>query len=75
MARSVTGNEPHCQNLSKVDVSVNIYVFRKTQEIGNKVELFCAIRDDTFDGKSYDEIVEEAREYISDIGGFEKLAE
>ena len=27
------------------------------------------------DGKSYNEIVEEAREYINNIGGFEKLAE
>ena len=75
MARLVTDDGLHCQNLSKADVSVNIYVFRKTQELGKRVELFCAIRDDTIDGKSYNEIIEEAREYINDIGGFKKLAE
>lgn len=75
MARLVTGDGLHCQNLSKADVSVNIYVFRKAQELGKRVELFCAIRDDTIDGKSYNEIIEEAREYINDIGEFKKLAE
>ena len=75
MARLVTDDGLHCQNLSKADVSVNIYVFRRAQEIGKIVELFCAIGDDTIDRKPYNEIVEEAREYINDIGGFEKLAE
>ena len=33
------------------------------------------IGDDTIDGKPYSEIVEIARNYIKDIGGFEKFAE
>lgn len=35
----------------------------------------CAIGDDTVDGMPYSEIVEEAREYINSLGGFEKFAE
>ena len=75
MAQSVTGGGLHGKDLSKADVSVNIYAFRKAQETGKVVELNCAIGDDTIDGKPYSEIVEEAREYINSIGGFEKFAE
>ena len=75
MAQSVTGGGLHGKDLSKADVSVNIYAFLKAQETGKVVELCCAIGDDTIDGKPYSEIVEEAREYINEIGGFEKFAE
>ena len=75
MAQSVTGGGLHGKDLSKADVSVNIYAFKKAQETGEVVSLCCAIGDDTIDGKSYSEIVEEAREYIKQIGGFEKFAE
>lgn len=75
MAQSVTGGGLHGKDLSKADVSVNIYAFLKAQETGEVVELCCAIGDDTIDGKPYNEIVEIAREYINDIGGFEKFAE
>ena len=75
MAQSVTGGGLHGKDLSKADVSVNIYTFKKAQETGKAVELCCAIGDDTIDGKPYSEIVEEAREYINQIGGFEKFAE
>ena len=75
MAQSVTGGGLHGKDLSKADVSVNIYAFKKAQETGKVVELCCAIGDDTIDGKPYSEIVEEAREYINEIGGFEKFAE
>lgn len=75
MAQSVTGGGLHGKDLSKADVSVNIYAFLKAQETGEVVELCCAIGDDTIDGKPYDEIVEIARNYIRDIGGFEKFAE
>ena len=75
MADSVTGGGLHGKDLSKADVSVNIYAFRKAQATGKTVELCCAIGDDTIDGKPYAEIVEEARQYIKDIGGFEKFAE
>ena len=75
MAQSVTGGGLHGKDLSKADVSVNIYAFRKAQETGKVIELCCAIGDKEIDGKPYSEIVEEAREYINNIGGFEKFAE
>lgn len=75
MAQSVTGGGLHGKDLSKSDVSVNIYAFKKAQETGQVVSLCCAIGDDTIDGKPYSEIVEEAREYINSLGGFEKFAE
>ena len=75
MAQSVTGGGLHGKDLSKADVSVNIYAFLKAQETGEVVSLCCAIGDDTIDGKPYAEIVEIARNYINKIGGFEKFAE
>ena len=75
MAQSVTGGGLHGKDLSKADVSVNIYAFIKAQETGKRVELCCAIGDDKIDGKPYSEIVEIARNYINSIGGFEKFAE
>lgn len=75
MAQSVTGGGLHGKDLSKADVSVNIYAFLKAQETGKPVELCCAIGDETIDGKPYSEIVEIARKYINRIGGFEKFAE
>jgi S-adenosylmethionine synthetase len=75
MAQSVTGGGLHGKDLSKADVSVNIYAFLKAQETGETVELCCAIGDDTIDGHPYSEIVEIAKNYIKDRGGFEKFAE
>ena len=75
MADSVTGGGLHGKDLSKADVSVNIYAFLKAQKTGKSVELVCAIGDDTIDGKPYSEIVKIAKDYIDSIGGFEKFAE
>lgn len=75
MAQSVTGGGLHGKDLSKADVSVNIHAFLKAQKTGQPVVLSCAIGDDTVDGVPYSEIVEEAREYINSMGGFEKFAE
>ena len=75
MADSVTGGGLHGKDLSKADVSVNIYAWLKAQETGKPVELACAIGDDTVDGIPYAEIVETARKYIQSLGGFEKFAE
>lgn len=75
MAQSVTGGGLHGKDLSKADVSVNIHAFLKAQKIGQPVVLSCAIGDDIVDGVPYSEIVEEAREYINSMGGFEKFAE
>lgn len=75
MADSVTGGGLHGKDLSKADVSVNIYAFLKAQETGKPVTLCCAIGDSTVDGRPYSEIVEIARNYIRNLGGFEKFAE
>lgn len=75
MAQSVTGGGLHGKDLSKADVSVNIYAFLKAQETGKVQEFCCAIGDDTIDGRPYSEIVDIARDYIQRIGGFEKFAE
>jgi len=75
MADSVTGGGLHGKDLSKADVSVNIYAWLKAQETCKPVELSCAIGDETIDGKPYSEIVDIAREYIRKVGGFEKFAE
>ena len=75
LAKSVTGGGIQGKDLSKADVAINIYAFRKAQELKKEVNLSCAIGDNTIDGKPYSEIVEYARKYIDEIGGFEKLAE
>ncbi|MGN1114360.1 MAG: S-adenosylmethionine synthetase N-terminal domain-containing protein [Oscillospiraceae bacterium] len=75
MADSITGGGLHGKDLSKADVSVNIYAFLKAQYENKPVEISCAIGDETVDGKSYEEIVQIAGEYIRSIGGFEKFAE
>lgn len=75
MADSVTGGGLHGKDLSKADVSVNIYAFLKAQKTGQPVQLVCAIGDSEVDGIPYTDIVAQAREYIDSIGGFEKFAE
>lgn len=75
MADGVTGGGLHGKDLSKADVSVNIYAFLKAQKTRKLVSLCCAIGDDMVDGKSYQEIVDTAKDYIDSVGGFEKFAE
>ena len=75
MADSVTGGGLHGKDLSKADVSVNIYAFLKAQITRSPAELCCAIGDEYIDGYPYEEIVKVARDYINSIGGFEKFAE
>ncbi len=75
MGHSVTGGGLQGKDLSKADVSINIYAFLQAQKTGKPVELSCAIGDSEVDGKPYAEIVEIARAYVKSIGGFEKLAE
>ena len=74
MGDAVTGGGLHGKDLSKADVSVNIYAYIKAQETGQEVNLSCAIGDFFVDGKPYEEIVEIAREYINAVGGFEAFA-
>lgn len=75
MADSITGGGLHGKDLSKADVSVNVYAFLKAQKENRIIELSCAIGDEEVDGKPYAQIVEIARKYINRLGGFEKLAE
>lgn len=74
-AQSITGGGLHGKDLSKADVSVNIYAFLKAQETGEVVELSTSIGDSEVDGKPYEEIVSIAEDYINMLGGFEKFAE
>ena len=74
MADSVTGGGLHGKDLSKADVSVNIYAWLEAQRTGKPVEFCCAIGDETVNGIPYEEIVETAREYIRSLGGFENFA-
>ena len=75
MADSITGGGLHGKDLSKADVSLNIYVWLMAQREGVPVELSCAIGDEEVDGRPYSEIVQIARDFIRRLGGFEKFAE
>ena len=75
MGRAATGGGLHGKDLSKADVSVNIYAYLQAQRLGRDVEYSCAIGDAEVDGRPYSEIVNIAREYIQSVGGFEKFAE
>ncbi len=75
MAQSVTGGGIHGKDLSKSDVSINIYAFLKAQKTKKEVKISCAIGDEIVDGIPYEKIVKIAKDYINQLGGFEKLAE
>lgn len=75
MGNAITGGGIHGKDLSKPDVSINIYAFIKAQSTKKPINLCCAIGDEIIDGKPYEEIVNIAKNYIKTIGGFEKLAE
>lgn len=75
MADSATGGGLHGKDLSKGDVSINIYAWLKAQAFGVPIELSCAIGDEVVDDRPYHEIVEIAEWFVDRIGGFEKLAE
>ena len=81
MGRAATGGGLHGKDLSKADVSVNIYCHIKAQAFQKEVQMLCAIGDEkVLDVNTgalipYSEIVDMAKAYIKDIGGFEKLAE
>lgn len=84
MGDAVTGGGLHGKDLSKADVSVNIYAYLLAQVEKKEVELYCSIGSDVVIGRivgkkslsiPFTEIVKEARNYINNIGGFEKFAE
>lgn len=85
MGDGVTGGGLHGKDLSKADVSVNIYCHQLAQAAGKPVSAFCAIGDEEvivrIAGEAdarfvpYAYIVEQARKYIRSLGGFERFAE
>lgn len=75
MGHSVSGGGLHGKDISKADVSVNIYAWLKAQAEHKDVDLCCAIGDNFIDGRPYSEIVNIAKKYIDTVGGFEKFAE
>ena len=81
MGRAVTGGGLHFKDISKSDVSVNVYLHKIANEENlSEVTCKCAIGDKALriNGKeiSYKQITDEAFDYIMNkIGGFEKLAE
>ena len=80
MADSITGGGFHGKDLSKADVTLNILAFEQAQEYNREVTICCAIGDTqitTSEGwyGSFEDAVQNAREYIQNIGGFEKFAE
>ena len=75
MGDGVTGGGLHGKDLSKADVSVNIFAHLEAQRLGCPQEFSCAIGDSSVNGVPFQVIVETAREYINNLGGFEKFAE
>jgi len=75
MGDGVTGGGLHGKDLSKADVSVNIYAHLEAQRTGKPQAFSCAIGDTEVNGVPFASIVETARQYIKDCGGFEKFAE
>ena len=73
------GGNLHGKDLSKADVSVNIYCYLKAQETGQPYKAICSIGDTHVNVNGelipFKTIVEEAGKYINSIGGFERLAE
>ena len=75
MGDAVTGGGLHGKDLSKADVTLNIYAHIMAKKKGKPYSCSCAIGDEYVDGLPYSALVEIARDYIENIGGFEKFAE
>lgn len=73
------GGTMHGKDLSKADCSVNIYCYVRAQVENKEQKAICSIGDEfvNVNGKKvpFNDIVVVAREYIRQLGGFEKLAE
>ena len=74
LGRGVTGGGLWGKDASKGDLSVNVYAFLEAQRTGKPQKFFCAIGDTEVNGIPYNKIVEEALEYIKQVGGFETAA-
>jgi len=79
MGDAVTGGGLCGKDLSKADVSVNVWCHIKAQELGKVVTASCAIGDTvvrtSVGDVEFSEMVKVTRDYIDGLGGFEKFAE
>lgn len=83
MGRAVTGGGLHFKDLSKGDVSINIFCHLLAMENNKEVNARAVFGDkdvEFFIGEktfiySFKDIIHFAKEYIDEMGGFEKLAE
>ena len=85
MGDAVTGGSIQGKDYSKADVSVNIACHLLAQAHGQVCTASCAIGDEEitfrFEDEDmtitepYENVVQMARNYVNDLGGFEKLAE
>lgn len=73
------GGTIHGKDLSKADCSVNIYCFLKACDEGKPQKAICSIGDThvNVNGEKipFNDIVIIARQYVRQLGGFEKLAQ
>ena len=79
MGDGVTGGGLHGKDLSKADVSVNIWCHLKAQQKQRPIHAICNIGDETVKTSlgpvPFTEMVRVAQEYITSLGGYEKFAE
>lgn len=75
MGDGVTGGGLHGKDLSKADVSVNIFCHIMAQKTNRDYRAVCAIGDEYVNGIPFAQIVSLAKNYIDQLGGFEKFAE
>lgn len=80
IGRAVTGGGLHFKDISKADVSINVYLFIEAQKLGRELFCKCAIGDTEIyiphiGVVSYEEITKVAQDFIKGLGGFEELAE
>lgn len=85
MGRAMTGGGLHGKDLTKADVSVNIVCHILAQQHGCDIYAACDIGDTAISfvdergveikWMDFESVIARAKEYISNLGGFEKLAE
>lgn len=85
MGDGITGGGLHGKDLSKADVTINIWCFLEAQRRGKTVTASCSIGDTIIyvyiDGSEepkvvyFSQMVSEVHKYIDEVGGFEKFAE
>lgn len=84
LGRSITGGGIHGKDLSKADVTATIYCALEAERTKQEIEAFCRIGDSfvtvnysssTCKKVKFADMICEAKKYIDEIGGFEKLAE